>query len=76
MTSLPAGLASEEIVVDYPVGHRRRREEGIPLLKAKFERYLRGHIENKKADQILDLCADQQRFESTSVPFMMELLQR
>ena len=69
------GSASEEVVVDYPVGHRRRRAEGIPLLKAKFERYLRGHINNKKADQILALCADQQGFENTSVTRMMELLQ-
>jgi 2-methylcitrate dehydratase len=69
------GSSSEEVVVDYPVGHRRRRDEGIPLLKAKFERYLRGHINSKKADQILALCADQQVFENTSVTRMMELLQ-
>jgi 2-methylcitrate dehydratase len=69
------GSSSEAVVVDYPVGHRRRREEGIPLLKAKFERYLRGHINAKKADQILAICADQQAFETTSVTQMMELLQ-
>jgi 2-methylcitrate dehydratase len=69
------GSCSEEVVVDYPVGHRRRRDEGIPLLKAKFERYLRGHINSKKADQILAICADQQGFENTSVTRMMELLQ-
>jgi 2-methylcitrate dehydratase len=69
------GSSSEEVVVDYPVGHRRRRDEGIPLLKAKFERYLRGHINAKKAGQILAICADQQAFETTSVTQMMELLQ-
>jgi len=69
------GSSSEEVVIDYPVGHRRRREEGIPLLKAKFERYLRGHINARKADQILAICADQQVFEATSVTQMMELLQ-
>jgi len=69
------GSSSEEVIVDYPVGHRRRREEGIPLLKAKFERYLRGHINAKKAGQILAICADQQAFETTSVTQMMELLQ-
>jgi 2-methylcitrate dehydratase len=69
------GSCSEEVVIDYPVGHRRRRDEGMPLLKAKFERYLRGHINGKKAQQILALCADQQTFETTSVTGMMELLQ-
>ncbi len=69
------GSSSEEVVIDYPVGHRRRRDEGIPLLKAKFERYLRGHINAKKADQILAICADQQAFEVTSITQMMELLQ-
>jgi 2-methylcitrate dehydratase len=69
------GSASEEVVVDYPVGHRRRRDEGIPLLKAKFERYLRGHIDAVKADQILAICADQQTFEDTTVTQMMALLQ-
>ena len=70
------GSSSEEVVIDYPVGHRRRREQGIPLLKAKFERYLRGHISAKNSDQILAICADQQAFEATSVTQMMELLQQ
>ena len=70
------GSNTDEIVVDYPVGHRRRRDEGIPLLKAKFERYLRGHLDSVRADQILALCADQQSFEQTSVTDMMELLQQ
>ena len=69
------GSSSDEIVVDYPVGHRRRRDEGIPLLKAKFERYLRGKLSSKKSDEMLALCADQQAFESTAVTHMMELLQ-
>jgi 2-methylcitrate dehydratase len=69
------GSSSDEVVVDYPVGHRRRRDEGIPLLKAKFERYLRGKLSSKKSDAMLTLCADQQAFESTAVTHMMELLQ-
>ncbi|MFT5220181.1 MAG: 2-methylcitrate dehydratase [Planctomycetota bacterium] len=70
------GSASDEVVVDYPVGHRRRREEGIPLLKAKFERYLRGRLSVKKADAILNICSNQQDFEATSVTDMMALLQQ
>ena len=59
--------------VDYPLGHRRRREEGIPLLKEKFERYLRGRLSRKNADAILELCASQNAFERTGVKDMMDL---
>jgi 2-methylcitrate dehydratase len=70
------GSSSDEVVVDYPVGHKRRRDEGIPLLKAKFERYLRGKLSVKKSDAIQTLCANQSTFESTTVTHMMELLQQ
>jgi 2-methylcitrate dehydratase len=70
------GSSSDEVVVDYPVGHKRRRDEGIPLLKAKFERYLRGKLSAKKSDAIQTLCANQSTFESTTVTHMMELLQQ
>ncbi|MEE9444384.1 MAG: bifunctional 2-methylcitrate dehydratase/aconitate hydratase, partial [Cocleimonas sp.] len=68
------GSATENIVVDYPVGHRRRRKEGIPLLKEKFERYLRGGISQENSEKLLDLCADQSKFESTTVDDVMSLL--
>ena len=69
------GSATDNIVVDYPVGHRRRRDEGIPLLEAKFERNLRGCISQKNARQILEICANQETFENTTVNEMMTLLQ-
>ena len=59
--------------VDYPVGHRRRRSEGIPLLKEKFERYLRGRLSQKNAQAVMDICASQQSFEQTRVNDMMDL---
>jgi 2-methylcitrate dehydratase len=68
------GSSTEKLSIDYPVGHRRRRSEGIPLLQEKFERYLRGRISQKNADEILGICADQTRFEATSVDRMMSLL--
>ena len=69
------GSATDNIIVDYPVGHRRRRDEGIPLLEAKFERNLRGRISHKNAQQILGICAHQKSFENTPVNEMMTLLQ-
>ena len=68
------GTSTDNVVIDYPVGHRRRRAEGIPLLKEKFERYLRGHISQKNSDRVLEICADQTRFERTTVDEMMSLL--
>ena len=59
--------------VDYPVGHRRRRDEGIPLLKDKFERYLRDRLNQTNAQAVLDICASQQSFEQTRVNDMMDL---
>ena len=68
------GSSTQNVVVDYPVGHRRRRDEGIPLLKEKFEKYLRGRISQKHADQLLDICADQSSFETSTVDDVMRLL--
>jgi 2-methylcitrate dehydratase len=68
------GSTTDKVVIDYPVGHRRRRSEGIPLLWEKFERYLRGRVSPKHADQILQVCADQQAFEATDVDRLMSVL--
>ncbi len=68
------GSRTSKVSIDYPVGHRRRREEGIPLLKGKFERHLRGGISAEKADRFLELCADQARFERSTVDEVMSLI--
>lgn len=68
------GTSTDEIVVDFPVGHRRRRGEGIPLLEEKFERYLRGAKAISNPDRILEICGDRTRFESTTAGEMMALL--
>ncbi len=68
------GSSTERLVVDYPIGHRRRRAEGIPLLLEKFERCLRGRIPEQHSDRVLALCADQAGFEQTPVDEMMSLL--
>ena len=59
------GTATERAVVDYPIGHRRRRKEGLPLLLAKFEKNLRGVLPARKADAILALCDQPGQFEQT-----------
>jgi len=67
------GSRTDPIAVEYPIGHRRRRKEGVPALLGKFERNLRGRIPARKADAILTLCADRARLEATPVDRMMDL---
>jgi 2-methylcitrate dehydratase len=67
------GTQTERVVVEYPIGHRRRRKEGIPLLREKFDRALRGRIPPRQADLITALCVDQDQLESTSVDRFMDL---
>ncbi|MEE3182856.1 MAG: bifunctional 2-methylcitrate dehydratase/aconitate hydratase, partial [Pseudomonadota bacterium] len=59
------GSASEKVTVEYPLGHRRRRKEGIPLLEEKFRRNLSGRFPAQCASEIEALCMDQARLEST-----------
>lgn len=67
------GTTTERIAVEYPIGHRRRRSEGIPVLLKKFEKNLRRRIPVDKADAILALCADQKRLEATPVSQFVDL---
>jgi len=67
------GKQTDRVAIEYPVGHRRRRKEGIPLLLEKFERNVRGRIPPRNADSILELCANQGRLESTPVYRFMNL---
>jgi 2-methylcitrate dehydratase PrpD len=67
------GTKTDRVGVEYPVGHRRRRKEGIPLLLEKFERNLRGRIPPRNADAILALCADPPRLAATPVHRFIDL---
>jgi 2-methylcitrate dehydratase PrpD len=65
---------TDRVAVEYPIGHRRRRQEGVPLLLDKFERNLRGRIPPRNADTILTLCADPTRLATTPVHHFVDLL--
>jgi 2-methylcitrate dehydratase len=67
------GSSTEEVVVEYPVGHRRRREEGIPLLEQKFKNNLATRFPHRQCDRIFALCKDQATLESTPVNRFMDL---
>lgn len=68
------GNCSEKVEIDYPVGHRRRREEGIPLLEEKFRANLATRFPAGRCSGIFELCKDQERLEQTPVHEFMDLL--
>jgi 2-methylcitrate dehydratase len=63
-----------EFVCEYPIGHKRRRKEGMPLLLEKFRTNLARRFPEKQRGAILDLCLDAQRLERTPVNEFMDLL--
>lgn len=60
------GSKSKKVEVEYPIGHKRRRSEGIPLLIKKFESNLAGRLSPKKCEIINKLFADQKTLENTA----------
>lgn len=67
------GSCTEKVAVEYPIGHRRRREEGIPVLERKFVRNLQTRFPVATSQAIFDLCSDQTRLEATPVNEFMDL---
>ena len=53
--------------VEYPIGHRRRRAEGMPLLVEKFKTNLRRRFPEAAQEKILSVSLDRSRLESMPV---------
>jgi 2-methylcitrate dehydratase len=68
------GTSTGRAQVDYPVGHRRRREEGIPLLREKFETSISARLKPRQWEELHALSADRGRLMSTPVDDFMALL--
>ncbi len=71
---LADGKTLKEIVVEYPVGHKRRRKEGMPLLVEKFRTNLARVFPPKQAQALMDLCMDSKRLGSTAVNEFVDLM--
>ena len=67
------GTVLDEVVVEYPIGHRRRRDEGIPLLEAKFRTNLARRFPVSQQQAILDASLDQARIEAMPVNAYVDL---
>jgi 2-methylcitrate dehydratase PrpD len=55
------GSESEQVTVEYPIGHRRRRGEGIPELVRKFKTNLARRFPERQQKAILEVCNDEAR---------------
>ena len=58
------GTNTQKVEVEYPIGHRRRRKDGIPLLVEKFHANLATKISPKNTQTIKELCSSQERLEN------------
>ncbi len=70
------GTVLDEVAVEYPIGHARRRKEGIPLLIEKFKINLNRIYDKGQQDKILALSLDYDKLTSTPVNEFMDMLAR
>jgi len=68
------GSCTDRVEVEYPLGHRRRREEGIPLLLAKCRENLSSRLDADRVEAVLGLWSDRERLSALAVHEFMELL--
>ncbi len=68
------GTATEKASIDYPLGHRRRRREGIPLLERKFQAALATRYPPSQAGAIRALFTEPEKLEATPVNELLDRL--
>jgi len=68
------GSRLKEVVCEYPIGHKRRRKEGMPVLVEKFRTNLARRFPAKQAGAIMDLCLDENRLQNTPVKDFVDLM--
>ncbi|RPH54115.1 MAG: 2-methylcitrate dehydratase, partial [Lysobacterales bacterium] len=70
------GSSTERVAVDYPIGHRKRRAEGMPVLVKKFETSVAAHFAPKQTEAIKALFANRAKLEQMPVSEFMACLVR
>ena len=68
------GSQTERIAVEYPIGHRRRRKEGVPVLLEKFAQSVKGCFAAPRSESIIRLCNDAGRLQQTPVQDFMAMM--
>ena len=67
------GGQTDKVEVEYPIGHRNRRQEGIPLLERKFFNSLKSIYSKEHSNRIYSLCLDKEKTEQTPVNEFMDM---
>ena len=67
------GGHTDKIEIEYPIGHRRRRSDGMPLLIEKFRASLDTRFPEAQSKRILDLCLNHDQLVATPVPEFIEM---
>lgn len=70
------GTFSDKIEVEYPIGHRVRREQAFPLIEQKFKDNLKTQFSGEVYEKILEISLDQTKFETTTVHDFLLLLKK
>ena len=68
------GTATALVIVEYPIGHRRRRAEGLPLLQQKFRDALATRFPAERVEQIVNLCRESAQLDATPVSEFVDRL--
>ncbi len=64
----------KEVVVEYPIGHKRRRKEGTPVLVEKFKTNLARRFPPKQQKAVLELCLDPKKLAATPVNEFVDMM--
>jgi 2-methylcitrate dehydratase len=67
------GSSTEKVSIDYPIGHRKRRAEGIPVLLQKFEAAMQGHMPAHKVKAIMAATRDPAQLDAMPLHHFLEL---
>src|SRR5262245_22930628 len=68
------GTKLKEVICEYPIGHKRRRKEGMPVLVEKFKTNLARRFSGKQQKTILEVCMDRARLEGMPVNEFVDLM--
>ena len=68
------GSSTDKVAIDYPIGHRERRDEGIPVLIEKFDKSVEHKLKSGQWSKLKALCEDREQLAATAVDDFMALL--
>lgn len=67
------GSSTECVEVEYPIGHKRRRDEGVKVLEEKFKRHLLTQFDETKSERIIAACHDKDGLNAMKVTDFVDL---